>query len=105
MMFWGGGSSLTIRLANLDGSGQAMLVNRLNTPWGIALDLGAQGTAVFYAIAAPASVPSGTAFDVTITAADPYGTIDVNYQPDTKGPSTSRNKGTRTARTLDSGGV
>src|SRR5262249_52009297 len=42
--------------------------------------LGAPGTAVFYAIAAPASVPSGTAFDLTITAADPYGNIDRSYQ-------------------------
>src|SRR5262249_53060577 len=38
------------------------------------------GTAVFFALAAPASVPAGTPFDVTVTAADPYGNIDVNYQ-------------------------
>jgi hypothetical protein len=37
------------------------------------------GTAVFYALAAPASVPSGTAFDLKVTAADPYGNIDANY--------------------------
>ena len=36
--------------------------------------------AAFFAIAAPASVPPGTPFDVTVTASDPYGTIDVNYQ-------------------------
>jgi hypothetical protein len=35
---------------------------------------------VFYAIAAPASVPSGTLFDLTLNAVDPYGNTDVNYQ-------------------------
>src|SRR5262249_61746153 len=49
-------------------------------PSGIALDLGAPGTAVCFAVAAPSSVPSGTAFDLTVTALDPYGNIDVNYQ-------------------------
>src|SRR5262249_54965538 len=36
--------------------------------------------AVFFAVAAAASVPSGNAFDLTVTALDPYGNIDVNYQ-------------------------
>jgi hypothetical protein len=70
-----------IRRANLvDGSGQETLITGLPSPIGLALDLGAPGTTVFFAIAAPASVPSGTAFDLKVTAADPYGNIDVNYQ-------------------------
>jgi hypothetical protein len=36
--------------------------------------------AVSFAIAAPAGVSSGTSFDITITALDPYGNIAVNYQ-------------------------
>lgn len=43
-------------------------------------DLGAPGTAVYFAVAAPASVPSGTALDLTITALDPYGNPAVSYQ-------------------------
>jgi len=46
----------------------------------MSLDLGAPGTAVYFALAAPANVPPATPFDITIKAADPYGTIDVNYQ-------------------------
>ena len=81
-MYWsdhpvGGGA---IRRANLDGSGQETLITGLLGMTGIALDLGAPGTAAYFALAAPASVPSGTLFDVTITAPDPYGTTDVNYQ-------------------------
>jgi hypothetical protein len=79
-MYWADYGSGDIRRANLDGTGQEILITGLGNPSGIALDLGAPGTAVFYAIAAPASVPSGTSFDLTITAVDPYGTIDVNYQ-------------------------
>jgi hypothetical protein len=79
-MYWGDYGSGDIRRANLDGTGQEILITGLANPSGIGLDLGVPGTAVFYAVAAPASVPSGTAFDLTITAADPYGTIDMNYQ-------------------------
>jgi hypothetical protein len=79
-MYWNDGFSGIIRRANLDGTGQEILITMLGSPSGPALDLGTPGTAVFYAIAAPVSVPSGTGFDLTITAADPYGTIDVNYQ-------------------------
>jgi hypothetical protein len=32
-----------------------------------------------FAISAPESVPSGSPFDVTVTALDPYGNIDMNY--------------------------
>jgi hypothetical protein len=35
--------------------------------------------AVSFAITAPANVPSGTPFDVTLTALDPYGNTDVHY--------------------------
>jgi hypothetical protein len=70
-----------IRRANLDGSGQETLIAGLpGRAAGIALDLGAPGTAAFFAVAAPASVSSGNAFDLTVTALDPYGNIDVNYQ-------------------------
>jgi hypothetical protein len=80
-MYWADWGSGDIRRANLDGTGQEILVRGLGgSPSGLALDLGTPGTAVFYAIAAPASVPSGTAFDLKVTAADPYGTIDRNYQ-------------------------
>jgi hypothetical protein len=79
-MYWAGGDSGDIRRADLDGTGQEILITGLGSPSGTALDLGPPGIAVFYALAAPDSVPSGTAFDLTITAADPYGNIDVNYQ-------------------------
>jgi hypothetical protein len=69
-----------IRRANLDGSGQETLITGLPGPTGIALDLGAPGTAVFFAVAAPASAASGNSFDLTVTALDPYGNRDVNYQ-------------------------
>jgi sugar lactone lactonase YvrE len=70
-----------IRRANLDGSGQETLITGLpGRPGGLALDLGAPGTAVFFAVVAPASVPSGNSFDLTVTALDPYGHRDVNYQ-------------------------
>jgi hypothetical protein len=79
-MYWADYGSGDIRRANLDGTDEQTLITRLPGPYGIALDLGTPGTAVFYAIAAPASVPSGTLFDLTLTAVDPYGNTDVNYQ-------------------------
>jgi hypothetical protein len=79
-MYWSDFGSGDIQRANLDGTGQQFLITGLPGPFAVALDLGTPGTAVFYALAAPASVPAGTAFDLTITAADPYGNIDVNYQ-------------------------
>jgi hypothetical protein len=36
--------------------------------------------AVAFVITAPASVASATPFDITVTAVDPYGNTDVNYQ-------------------------
>jgi hypothetical protein len=69
-----------MRRANLDGTGQEILVTGQRRVAWISLDLGAPGTAVFFAVAAPASVPSGTSIDVTVTALDPYGSTDVNYQ-------------------------
>jgi hypothetical protein len=83
LMYWGdlgpGFSNGDIRRANLDGSGQQILLTGLPGP-GISLDLGTPGTAVFYTVAAPASVPPETSFDITITARDPYGNIATNYQ-------------------------
>jgi hypothetical protein len=79
-MYWTDWDAGQIGRANLDGTDQEILATALGGPFGIALDLGAPGTAVFYALAAPASVPSGTAFDLKITAADPYGNIAANYQ-------------------------
>jgi hypothetical protein len=69
-----------IRQAGLDGSGQTILFTGLDTPWGIALDLGAPGTAVRFVVAAPAKVAPGTPFDVAMTAVDPYGNTAANYQ-------------------------
>jgi len=69
-----------IARANLDGTGQEILVTGQILVASILLDLGAPGTAVFYAIAAPTNVPPGTPFDVTISALDPYGNTAVNYQ-------------------------
>jgi hypothetical protein len=70
----------SIRRANLDGSGQEILITGLLGPGGIALDLGAPGTAAFFAVAAPTTVTPSSPFDVTLTAFDPYGNIDVHYQ-------------------------
>jgi hypothetical protein len=78
-MYWTDGQGGGIQRANLDGSGQETLITGLQKPWGIALDLGVPGTAAYFALAAPASVPSGTSFDLTITALDPYGNTAVNY--------------------------
>jgi sugar lactone lactonase YvrE len=79
-MYWTNLLNGDIRRANLDGSGEEILIQGLSLPGFIALDLGAPGTAAYFAVAAPASVPSGTPFDVTITALDPYGNTAVNYQ-------------------------
>jgi hypothetical protein len=79
-MYWGSLNGGDIRRANLDGSGQEVLLRGTGRATQIALDLGAPGTAVFFAITAPASVPPGTPFDVTVTALDPYGNTAVNYQ-------------------------
>jgi hypothetical protein len=63
----------------LSGGGQEILITGLrHLPSSIALDLGAPGTAVFFAVSAPASVSSGAPFDVTITALDLYGNTAVN---------------------------
>jgi hypothetical protein len=79
-MYWADYGSGDIRRANLDGTGQEILITGLSGPGLGTLDLGTPGTAVFYALVVPASVPSGTAFDLKVTAADPYGNLDVNYQ-------------------------
>jgi hypothetical protein len=79
-MYWADFGGGDIRRANLDGSGQQTLVPRVTVGIGVALDLGAPGTAALFAVAAPASVPSGTAFDITVTALDPYGNPAVSYQ-------------------------
>jgi hypothetical protein len=79
-MYWTDILGADIRRANLDGTGQETLVTGLNSPDFISLDLGAPGTAVYFALAAPASVPPGTPFDVTVTALDPYGNTAVNYE-------------------------
>jgi sugar lactone lactonase YvrE len=79
-MYWADTITGEILRANLDGTGQEYLITRLGQVGNITLDLGTPGTAAFYAFAAPASVSSGTPFDITVTAADPYGNIDANYQ-------------------------
>jgi hypothetical protein len=80
LMYWADSNAGDIRRANFDGTGQETLIKGLNNPVSIALDLGAPGVAVFFAVAAPASVPPGSPLDVTITALDPYGNTAVNYQ-------------------------
>jgi hypothetical protein len=79
-LYWGSLNGGDIRRANLDGSGQEILIRGVGRGSQIALDLGVPGTAVYYAVAAPASVSPGTPFDVTITALDPYGSTAANYQ-------------------------
>jgi hypothetical protein len=79
-MYWTDREGGDIRRANIDGTGEQTLITGLGITWGIALDLGAPGIASFFAVAAPGNVPSGTSFDVTVTATDPYGQRDVNYQ-------------------------
>jgi Domain of unknown function (DUF5050)/Low-density lipoprotein receptor repeat class B len=78
-MYWGGHGG-DIRRANVDGTGQEILVTGQTRVTWISLDLGAPGTAVYFALAAPASVAPGTPFDVTVAALDPYGNMAVNYQ-------------------------
>jgi hypothetical protein len=79
-MYWTDFSGGDVRRANLDGTGQETLVTGLLRGISVALDLGAPGTAAFFAIAAPASASAGTPFDITVTALDPYGNTAVNYQ-------------------------
>ena len=79
-MYWTNIFGGDIRRANLDGTGQETLVTRRPSPDFISLDLGVPGTAVYFALAAPANVPPATPFDITITALDPYGNTAVNYQ-------------------------
>jgi sugar lactone lactonase YvrE len=79
-MYWGSYSGGEIRRANLDGTGVETLVTGLIRVSWISLDLGAPGTAAYFAIAAPASVPASTPFDLSVTALDPYGNTAVNYQ-------------------------
>jgi sugar lactone lactonase YvrE len=79
-MYWTNINNGDIRRANLDGTGQETLLTGLNHPDFISLDLGAPGTAVYFALAAPANVPPATPFDVTVTALDPYGNAAVDYQ-------------------------
>jgi hypothetical protein len=79
-MYWTDFSPGDVRRANLDGTGQQTLVGELTLGISVALDLGAPGTAVYFALAAPANVPPGTPFDVAVTAVDPYGNPAVNYQ-------------------------
>jgi hypothetical protein len=79
-MYWGSLHGGDMRRANLDGTGQEILVTGQQSVVTISLDVGAPGTAVYFGVAAPASVPSGTPFDVTISALDPYGNTAVNYQ-------------------------
>jgi hypothetical protein len=78
-MYWTDVAGDDIRQANLDGTGQETMIT-VSAPGWIALDLGVPGTAAYIAIAVPASVPSGTSFDLTVTALDPYGNPAVNYQ-------------------------
>jgi sugar lactone lactonase YvrE len=79
-MYWGSLYGGDMRRANLDGTGQEILVTGQQRVVSISLDLGAPGTAVYFALAAPANVPPGTPFDITVTALDPYGNTAVNYQ-------------------------
>jgi Domain of unknown function (DUF5050) len=79
-MYWGSLNGGDMRRANLDGTGQEILVTGQIRVVNISLDLGAPGTAVYFALAAPANVPPGTPFDVTITALDPYGNTAVHYE-------------------------
>jgi len=73
-IYWAEYHKRNIGRANLDGTGQETLLSGLGGPSRIALDLRS------FAVAAPTSVPSATPFDLTITALDPYGNIDTNYQ-------------------------
>jgi DNA-binding beta-propeller fold protein YncE len=73
-LYWTEYEHGNIGRANLDGIGQEYILMPLGGPQNIALDLRS------FAVPAPTSVPSATAFDLTITALDPYGNIDTNYQ-------------------------
>jgi sugar lactone lactonase YvrE len=80
LMYWADFGGGDIRRANLDRSGQQTLIPRVTVGIGVALGLGAPGTDAFFAVAAPASVRSGTPFDVTVTALDLYGNPAAQYQ-------------------------
>jgi sugar lactone lactonase YvrE len=76
-LYWAEYHLGNIGRANLDGSGQEIPLPNLSGLGGpnkIALDLRS------FAVAAPTSVSSATPFDLTITALDPYGNLDTNYQ-------------------------
>jgi hypothetical protein len=73
-IFFGGATLYTTGVwdvtATDPASGITATVNVVVTP----------AAAVAFAITAPDSVTSGTPFDVTLTALDPYGNTDINYQ-------------------------
>jgi hypothetical protein len=73
-LYWSEYTFGNIGRANLDGTEQKIILSGLGGPGKIALDLRS------VAVAAPTSVPSATPFDLAITARDPYGNIDTNYQ-------------------------
>jgi hypothetical protein len=77
-MYWADNDGGDIRRANLDGTEQEILITGLPRPALIgALDI---RLPVTFAVTAPASVPQGTAFDLTVTALDQYGQTAVNFQ-------------------------
>jgi hypothetical protein len=73
-LYWSEYTFGNIGRANLDGTEQEYILMPLGGPGKIALDLRS------FTVAAPTSVSSATPFDLTITALDPYGNIDTNYQ-------------------------
>jgi hypothetical protein len=78
-MYWawfGGGK---IERANLDGSGQEILLTGLNGPGGIALQF-ERAPGNYLLVTAPLAAVSGTPFDVTVTARDSSGNLDPTYQ-------------------------
>jgi hypothetical protein len=73
-IYWSEYDIGSIGRANLDGTELETLITGLPGPIGLALDLRT------FVIRGASSAVSGTSFDVTITALDPYGNIDANYQ-------------------------
>jgi hypothetical protein len=78
-MYWSDFVTGMIERANLDGSDAEVLVTGLNGPAGIALQIELSPENRFR-ITALAPIVAGTPFDITVTALDPYGNIDTNYQ-------------------------
>jgi sugar lactone lactonase YvrE len=78
-LYWTEYSKGNIGRANLDGTGQEYILMPLGGPGYIALQI-ERAPGNRFQITAASSAVSGTPFDLTVTALDPYGNLDTTYQ-------------------------